>query len=168
MPSPRAAETCAVEAPCEAAHHASVSISEWLDIVFRNSKSGGHSLVEVKSVTDCRYVCDAVCKQTASTTGNWVQVDLASIRETIARGGEKADAMGWGPTAHQLADGFTKRCAKPRQILSELCIHPEVCLIELKKEKDAKSQADTDEVDVANLFMCWLSLTVRNRIAAPA
>ena len=148
-----------MEAACDAGYFVAIFVSELLEMEFRASKSAGHALIPVKPITDCKSLYDAVRKQTTSTTERRVQVDLASIRETVGGGGEQDDPMRWVPTQFQLADGFTKRCAKLRQVLAQFCMKPEICLIERSKSGEPVVAGES-----ANLATSWQSLKVAHRL----
>ena len=103
-----------MEAACDAGYYIGIFLSECLDISYRATKNPDHCLIQVKPVTDCRSLYDALRKQVFSTTERRVMVDLASIRETIGGGGETDDPLRWVPTRLQWADGLTKRDPKLR------------------------------------------------------
>ena len=72
-----------------------------------------------------------------------MRISFAAILENTASSGGDSGGR-WVPTAHQLADAFTKRDFKLRKHMAYFCMNPEVCPIQELSKSDKANEASED------------------------
>ena len=103
-----AAEAIASDTGCDHGLYIAAILSEVRDgqSVVKNHKASDESHrspIQVKSITDCRSLFDALQKVAPSISEKRTLIDVLSIRESIG-----TDGVLWNPTDKQLADALTK------------------------------------------------------------
>ena len=95
--------------------------------------------IEVKSITDCRSLYDALQKVAPSIDEKRTLIDVLGIKETVGR-----DGVNWMPTDKQLADALTKIDFNLSMKLVQWLGRPVLCLRKASEDASIPVQVNED------------------------